>query len=311
MEPQISVLVPAGHRGADLAATLRSVAGARTAGTATEFVIAGSPSVHGTVAALREVEPELRDKGIELAISGPAGEQSATKALNQAASFARAPVIVVTGSNVRLSAGWDALIAEHLTRGRMLSGMISERHTRFAGYGARLTVPLMGMSWQTRPVAGPGPVPIGASQAMAMHRDAFDDIGGFEPGMLLPGAAEPEFSVRAWLRGLEVFLVPGWEVRRGLSLLPGERPEPGVDSRSRQIHDRLRFGLLYLPERGALQLLRYCSITYGARFQDALKLVAASDVWRRRDELEARQQRPFSWFVAHFGLQAGAGGQAA
>jgi hypothetical protein len=301
VEPQISVLIAADHQGAHLAATLRSAAGARTAGTTIEFVIVGCLPVHGTVAALRNVEPELRNKGVELAISEPAGEQSTTEALNQAVSFARGPVIVTTGGNVRFSAGWDALIGEHLTRGRVLTGTISEAHTLFVGYGARLTVPLMGMSWQTRPVDRPSPVPIGASRAMAMHRDTFNDIGGYEQGMLLPGAAEPEFSVRAWLRGLEVFLVPSWEIRCGFSL-PGERPESSIDPRSRRIHDQLRFGLLYLSEPGAMQLLRYCSITCGAQFQDALKLVAASDVWRRRDELEARQQRPFSWFADHFGL---------
>ena len=211
---------------------------------------------------------------------------------------------------MRFSAGWDALIGEHLTRGRVLTGTISETHTRFVGYGAHLTVPLMGMSWQTGPVDGPGPVPIGALRAMAMHRDTFDDVGGYEQGMLLHGAAEPEFSVRAWPRGLEVFLVPGWAVRLGLSL-PGERTESSIDRRSRRIDDRLRFGLLYLSEPGAMEPLRYCSMTCGAQFQEALKLVAASDVWRRRDEPEARQQRPFSWFAGHFGMQDPAGGEAA
>jgi hypothetical protein len=125
--------------------------------------------------------------------------------------------------------------------------------------------------------------------------------------MIMYGAAEPEFSLRAWLSGAEVILVP--------QLLVEHRFKPQQERvafirgvREYMVSNSLRFGLLYADEDGALQLLRYYALKFPNLFPRALAIVERSDVWDRRAQLEATLTRPFSWFVDHFGLRDTAGG---
>ena len=114
------------------------------------------------------------------------------------------------------------------------------------------------------------------------------------------GAAEPEFSLRAWLSGAEVILVPQLVVEHRFKP-PQERVAFVRGVREHMVGNSLRFGLLYTDEDGALQLLRYYALKFpqpvpaGAGGRRAQRRVAAA-----RADLEATLARPFSWFVEHF-----------
>ncbi len=126
--------------------------------------------------------------------------------------------------------------------------------------------------------------------------------------MMVYGAGEPEFSVRAWLQGAEIVALPELEVQHEfksrdqlLRYMSGVRPY--------WVHNCIRFGLLYLSELGCMQLLSYYSHAFPAVFQGALRKVAESDVWQRRASLERERRRSFDWFVNYFGLKNQAGGK--
>jgi GT2 family glycosyltransferase len=164
----------------------------------------------------------------------------------------------------------------------------------------------MGTYWNRDVVPQPAPVQIAACPATALPRALFERLGGYDEGMRLYGAAEPEFSLRAWLHGAEVLLVPGLRIEHRFKP-KRERQEFLGEVRPFMVHNSLRFGLLYLSEPACLQLLRYNARKFPNLFDAAIRMVEASDVWQRRATLEKRQQRSFAWFVRHFGLRDQAG----
>src|SRR5262249_49342143 len=153
--------------------------------------------------------------------------------------------------------------------------------------------------WNKRRVAGPVEVQVAACPATAMTRELFERVGGYDEGMVMYGAAEPELSVRLWLSGAEIMLLP--ELRVEHRFKPRQERIAFVKAvREHMVANALRFGLLYAGEAGSLQLLRYYSLKFPLLFEPALAAVERSDVWERRAFLERTLARPFAWFVDHF-----------
>jgi len=134
-----------------------------------------------------------------------------------------------------------------------------------------------------------------------LERNLFHKIGGYDVGMITYGAAEPEFSLRAWLSGAEIISVPELELRH--------RFQKQVDAtrflnrhRSILMHNNIRFGLLYLSRASSLQMLRHYAMKFPRNMRKALKLIEAGDVWERRASLQKNLVHDFAWFINKFDL---------
>jgi len=309
MPADISVVMPAHNEGARLADTIDSIASGRTTDARVEIVIADDKSDDDTEGHLRAAWPDLsRHDRLDVHLSRLPERCGVPRARNHAAGLATADVLFITDAHVRFPSGWDALVYKHLRPDRILAGAVTQSNTSFVGYGCRLVVPFMGTYWNKEPVRHPAEVQIAACPATVLSRDLFHRIGGYDDGMIMYGVAEPEFSLRAWLSGAEVILIPQLLVEHRFK--PQQERVAFVRSvREQMVCNSLRFGLLYADEDGALQMLRYYSLKFPNLFQQALAIVDRSDVWRRRAQLEATLARPFSWFVEHFALRDKAGGE--
>ena len=307
--PDISVVMPAHNEGARLAATIDSIASGRTTSARVEIIIADDKSTDDAEAHLRAAWPDLsRHEALDVRLSMLRDRRGVPRARNHAARLATSEILFITDAHVRFPVGWDASVLEHLRPGRILAGPVTQANTSFVGYGCRLAVPFMGTYWNRDPVPHPAEVQIAACPATVLSRDLFHQLGGYDDGMIMYGAAEPEFSLRAWLFGAEVILVPELVVEHRFKP-PRERAGFVRGAREHMVGNSLRFGLLYTDEDGALQLLRYYALKFPNLFQQALAAVERSDVWQRRAHLEATLVRPFSWFVEHFGLKDTSGGE--
>jgi len=301
--PDISIVMPARNEGPRLAGTILSIARARATRSRLEFVIADDQSEDDSNGHLRAAADELlREPRIDIKVSRLEQRHGVPRARNFAASLATAELLFITDAHVRFTPGWDAMVLEQTRPRRVLAGAVTEANTQFIGYGCRLVVPFMGTYWNRDPVTGPTPVQIAACPATVLPRALFQQLGGYDEGMRLYGAAEPEFSLRAWLSGAELVLLPTLRVEHRFKPRR-ERQEFMSEVRPFMVHNSLRFGLLYLSEEGCLQLLRYHARKFPNLFDDAIRMVEASDVWRRRAMLERRLERPFSWFVQRFDLR--------
>lgn len=309
MPPDISILIPARNEGPRLADTIRSVSQARSTNASLEFVIADDDSTDNTEGHIRAAWDELRtEPRIDVIVSRLPVRTGVPGSRNHAASLATADIVFTTDAHVRFSEGWDELVFKHIDGDRVLAGAISESNSNFVGYGCRLVVPFMGTFWNKQRLAKPAEVQVAACSATVLPRELYERLGGYDPGMLRYGAAEPEFSVRAWLYGAEVLVIPDLVVEHRFK--PLEERDAFIRSvRPDMVHNAMRFGLLYLSEYGGMQLLRYYARKFPNLFVDSLRTLEAGDVWERRRLIEEEQTRPFPWFVEHFGLRDSLGGE--
>ncbi len=307
--PDISVIMPARNEGARLVETILAIAQARATNARLEFVIADDQSDDDTEGALRAcADVLLAEPRIDIKVSRLEERHGVPRARNHAASLATAEVLFITDAHVRFSQGWDAMVLEHTRPDRMLAGAITEANTPFVGYGCRLVVPFMGTYWNREPLDEPTPVQVAACPATSLPRALFERLGGYDPGMRIYGAAEPEFSVRAWLHGAEILILPDLRVEHRFK--PKAEREAFIgEVRPYMVHNSLRFGLLYLSEAGCFELLRYQARKFPNLFPDAIRMVEDSDVWARRATLERERERPFEWFVQRFDLKDQIGGE--
>jgi glycosyltransferase involved in cell wall biosynthesis len=286
-----------------------AIAQARVTDARLEFVIADDQSDDDTEGYLRAAADELLSQPrIDIHVSRLDERHGVPRARNHAASMATADILFITDAHVRVSHGFDALILDNVKPERMIAGAITEANTNFIGYGCKLVVPFMGTYWNRQASGAPAPVQIAACPATAMTRALFNELGGYDAGMRLYGAAEPEFSVRAWLHGAEIWIHPDFQVEHRFKP-KAERQEFIGEVRPYMVHNSLRFGLLYLSENGCMQLLRYQARKFPTLFCEAIRMVEQSDVWARREQLELQRRRPFEWFVQRFDLKDQIGGE--
>jgi glycosyltransferase involved in cell wall biosynthesis len=310
VQPEISVILPAHNERSRLAPTIHSIARARTGGARVEFVIVDDASTDGTVANLVSALPRLLDEpAIDIRVESLEQHSGNYHARNRGAQVAAAPVLFMTDAHVEFSRGWDDLVLRRIRPNRILAGTTVQRGTAFRSAGCKLAIPRMGTVWDEQ--AAPEqtrsrPVQIATCHATVLHRELFLSLGGYDTGMFLYGGGEPEFSVRAWTRGVEIHSLPELEVTHEFK--PRDQFSAFLYSiRHIWVHNCLRFALLYRSELGCLQVLEHYSKAYPEEFQEALKLINESDVWERRAWLEERQRRDFDWFVGHFGIHDEAG----
>jgi Glycosyltransferases involved in cell wall biogenesis len=230
------------------------------------------------------------------------------RARNLGAAKARGKVLFMTDSHVELCPGWDRLVLKTVKPGRIAAATITDRSSRFRGYGCSLVVPFMGTRWNRAPLARGLTVQIASAAGTALSRDLFWRIGGYDEGMRVYGAAEPEFSVRAWLSGAKIVSADGLEVSHRF------KPRADRDAfigryRTDMVHNNLRFGLLYLSQMGVLQMIRHYSMTFPRHLPKACRLLSQSDVWERRSFLRKSLRFDFEWFIHRFDLLDQSGNQ--
>jgi GT2 family glycosyltransferase len=307
VRPDISVLIPARNEQSRLAPTIEAIAGARTTGARVEFVIVDDASTDGTVENLISAVPRLLGyPKIDIRVCRLESQAGIYGARNQAGSLARGDILFMTDAHVRFSRGWDECVLRNVSADRIIAGTTTQDGTDFRGYGCSLLVPMMGTTWNREPADGPAPVHVAPCHATVLTRDLFDRLGGYDPGMIIYGAGEPEFSIRAWLNGAEVINLPGLEVQHRFK--PQEEFGQYISSvRPYWVHNCLRFALLYLSEAGCFQVIRHFALT-SQFFQVAIRMIDVSDVWERREHIEKQCIRSFYWFVQRFGLCNQAGG---
>jgi glycosyltransferase involved in cell wall biosynthesis len=300
-QPYISVLLPVRNEARQLLPTLYSIIDGRSYPFQLEIVIVDDASRDGCCS---KIPSDLvrNGAGVEVNVIRLDTWSGIPYARNVAASAARAGVLFITDANVRFPRGWDIPIRQHLHPNRALCATIADMASKFRGYGCLLQLPSMGVHWLRSPSVFRGFVPVSPCGGTIITSDLFRRLGGYDTGMPVYGAAEPEFSVRLWLSGAEIVSLPD------LVLLHRFKPPPERNAFLQQIaplqvHNYIRFGLLYLGERQLLQMLRHYAITAPLHFEKALRQVVQGGVWARHEFLTRTLRFTFDSYVRRFGIR--------
>lgn len=79
--------------------------------------------------------------------------------------------------------------------------------------------------------------------SMVIDREFYKELGGFDPGLMPPwGQENMELSMRAWMMGYEVRIIPTCTIRTLYK--PSENANPGIKTEN-LLYNRLRIALLY------------------------------------------------------------------
>jgi len=294
--------MPAWNESDRLLATIHSIAETRSMDVELEVVIVDDASTDGCCSNLIEEVSASTIPGLSVKVVRLHERVGVYRTRNQGAAHASGEILFITDAHVRFCKNWDRYVFDHIQKDRILAATITDEVSGFKGYGCNLMVPFMGTRWNLALPAELARVQIAACPGTVLYKELFQRIGGYDEGMILYAAGEPEFSVRAWLSGAEIVSVPALEVLHRFKQ-KDERRQFLDGMRPFMIHNRLRFGLLYLNDLAILQMIRHFATIYSEQAQEAFSMVENSDVWQRRDFLENSLVHPFAWFIDQFKLK--------
>ena len=284
----ISVVIISRNEGTRLESTVRNVLRTLPA-SRREVIVVDDGSTDGSlrrVRKLREVRV-LRSEGIGVA-----------NARNLGASHASGDVIVFCDAHMRLPRRWHRALVEPLESravGAAAPGIysIAEPHRR--GYGLYLADPQLRARWKPRPGRSPSPVPILPGCFLAMRRDVFEATGGFDSGMRQLGGNDNELSLRLWLLGYELLVVPAVEAGHLFrTRIPFDATWAAV------VHNRLRTAFVHFRQERIERVVD--ALRAYEAFPTGLAMTAAGDMFARRALLHAQRRRSDDWFFEAFGL---------
>jgi SAM-dependent methyltransferase len=132
-------------------------------------------------------------------------------------------------------------------------------------------------------------VPVIGGTMMVTRREVLDHVGGYDDGMRQRASEDMEISLRLWLFGYELWVVPEVDVPH---LYRPASPYPVENVNV--LYNQLRAGFLHLSTERLARFLEYWGRFGG--FHKALAICADSDVYRRRAELLAQRLHDDRWF---------------
>jgi GT2 family glycosyltransferase len=285
----ISVVVVSRNEGRELRLTVENLAKTLPA-RRRELIVVDDGSTDSSMTFLRRRKDVrvLRSEGVGVA-----------NARNLGASQATGDVIVFCDAHMRMPRGWHRPLLEPLESravGAAAPGVYSLTEPRRRGFGLHLTGPDLHARWNHKPGRTPSPVAVLPGCFLAMRRDVFAATGGFDSGMRQLGGNDNELSLRLWLLGYELLIVPTIEVGHLFrTTIPFDATWASV------LHNRLRTAFVHFaqPRIGrVIEALRsYHSFPHG------LAMTIDADIFARRTALHAERRRSDDWFFEKFGLQ--------
>jgi GT2 family glycosyltransferase len=284
----ISVVVISRNEGRELKATVENLL--RTLPkTRREIIVVDDASTDGSTAFLRahrEVRL-LRTDGVGVA-----------NARNFGASQAGGDVILFCDAHMRMPARWRTALLEPLESrrvGAVAPGVYSLTEPERRGFGLYLSGPDLHARWTQKAGRKPLAAPVLPGCFLAMRRDVFAATGGFDGGMRQLGGNDNELSLRLWLLGYELLIVPRIEVGHLFrTTIPFDATWAAV------VHNRLRTAFVHFGreriERVVHALREYKS------FPSGLAMTVEGDPFTRRARLLAERKRTDDWFFEFFGM---------
>jgi glycosyltransferase involved in cell wall biosynthesis len=281
-QPSISIVIPARNETSHLQSTV-------------ECIRATSPPD----AEIIVVDDECGDDGLAAwdvkVVRTQNGESGVTHARNAGAKAACGEILVFADAHITTPHGWWEPLCDLLQRPEVgaVAPVISVMgKPEVKGYGLRLTGPDLNTEWLRNCSQTPYPAPLLPGCCLAIRRATFMDAGELDSGLIRWGMTDVEFSIRLWLLGYELLVVPTVEVEH---LFRSKHPYP-VEWRA-ILHNKLRTAALHFnPDRFARVV---DTLKPHAHFSHAAAELVTRSFEQRRSALHARRVRDDEWFFSN------------
>ena len=286
---RISVVVISRNEGAELRRTVENLEDTLPDGA--EIVVVDDGSTDRSAGHLARRRGRVRLERVE--------NLGVARARNFGARQSRGEIIVFADAHIRVAEFWWRPLAEILEDpkvGGAAGGVTHLPPMPDIGYGLKFKGPDLGVKWLPKRSDAPYPAPILPGCCMAMRRDVFEAVGGWDEGTFQRGCVDNEGCVRLWLFGFDLVIAPEVVVRhrfREKSPYPVAWPQ--------YLHNRLRLAFAHLnPQRlGKVVAAQRRHPGFG----EALLLVMEGGIAARRGEMMARRVRSDDWYFERFGMK--------
>lgn len=222
----------------------------------------------------------------------------AAQARNWGATHAKGDVIIFADAHIETTRGWweplvCALADPKVGAVNPVISVMGNPNSR--GYGYRFKDANLGIEWLGRQGENPYPVPLLSACCLAMRRETFITTGGFDRGLRRWGSEDSELSLRLWLLGYDLQLVPQSEIAHLF-----RQQHPYTVSWTDVIYNMLRLTMLHFNLERLTRTLE--ALKSYRDFAAAMALVAESNTWQRRAELMSCRTRDDNWFFQFSGV---------
>jgi GT2 family glycosyltransferase len=289
----LSVVVVSRNEGDYLSRTVASiVSGLPHDG---EIVVVDDGSTDGSSDRLESIDRRVR-------LFRPPRRLGAAVARNYGARRARGKILVFSDAHVEPLTAWACPLSAVLAQGgvgaagAMLTSML---HPREKGYGLRFTDAGLNIEWLDLRRATPYPVPLLGGFFLAMRRDIFHAVGGWDEGMETWGMEDLELCVRLWTLGYRCLLVPRVDVAH----LDRERNTYPDYQRDWEIgvHNILRLAAIHFGPRRLRSVVRHYA--GDSVLPKALARLRSGDAEERRRGIRASRRYDDDWYFRRFGME--------
>ena len=176
-------------------------------------------------------------------------------ARNLGAAHAAGDVVVFSDAHVEAYRGWAEplyLAAVKPFVGEVAPVVHSLREPHIKGFGFTWREASLKMHWLRRTASVAYPVPFLCGCFVALRRELFRDIGGFDDGLIRWGSEDAELSLRLWRMGYECQVVPASAVAHLFrKRFPYEVSWDGI------IHNTLRLATVHFGDRALSRVLAF------------------------------------------------------
>ncbi len=285
----ISVVVITLNEGECLRNTVDNLRG--TLPPLSEIIVVDDGSTDGSTAFLSGGYPDVT-------LLRPVHRLGVSGARNFGAMHAAGDVLVFSDAHISAPAGWFEPLLELLARPEVgmaapAIGMLQADGGESAGYGQKWCDASLAVGWLGKQSDRPYPVPLICGCFLALRRALFQDVGGFDPGLVLWGAEDSELSIRLWLLGYECWVAPQVNVKHAFrARFPYEVKWEPI------LHNRLRLASTHLGSRRLLRIVD--RLKQYDEFAAASVRLLTGDMAARAAKLRSRRVHDDDWFFQRF-----------